>query len=157
MRHIAYPNVHQGQFACCVRYLSLPPHQAPGPSYHQANPRTPHLKVVHDAMQALVPERTDQLAQDTLGQVYERADQDGVWQGTSLDLAYFLALVRCSRPCVLEAYAGLGDVWCTGELDVLGDTWSLHAVDQPGFAAKLDGFLAQGSDRLFLVPAANVF
>jgi hypothetical protein len=37
--HIAYPNVHQGQFACCVRYLSLPPHQAPGPAYHQANPQ----------------------------------------------------------------------------------------------------------------------
>jgi hypothetical protein len=49
MRHIAYPNVYQGQFVGCVRYLSLPPSQALGPPYQQANPRTPHLKMVHDS------------------------------------------------------------------------------------------------------------
>jgi hypothetical protein len=159
MMHFAYPNVHLHQFAGCVRYLSLPPHQVPGPPYRLANPRTPHLQVVHDAVQDLVPERTEQLLQGTLGEVYETADQDGVWQGATLDLAYFLALVRCSRQCVLEACADLGDVWCMGELNMLGDTWSLNAMDQSVFAAKLEGFLAQAhdGDRLFLVPAANVF
>jgi hypothetical protein len=49
MRHIAYPNVYHGQFVGCVRYLSLPPSQALGPPYQQANPRTPHLQVVHDS------------------------------------------------------------------------------------------------------------
>jgi hypothetical protein len=122
MMHLAYPNVHLGQFEACARYLSLPPRQAPGPPYRLATPKTPHLKVVHDAMQALVPERGEQLDTGTLGQVYETADKEGAWQGASLDLAYLLALIRCSRPFVLEAFADLGDVWCTGEIDVLGGT-----------------------------------
>ena len=159
MMHIAYPNVHLGQFVGCGRYLSLPPGQAPGEPYHPANPRTPNRQAVYDAVEALIPERGVQFAQGTLGQVYEKADKQGAWQGTSLDLAYLLALVRCSRQCVLEACMGLGDVWCTGEIGVLGDTRSLRAVDPLGFEAKLRGFLAQvhDGDRLFLVPAANVF
>jgi hypothetical protein len=159
MMHFACPNVYQGQFAGCVRYLSLPPSQEPGLPYQEARPRTPHLPEVYDAMQALVPERAEQLDQGTLGQVYETADQVGGWQGTTLDFAYLLALVRCSRPLVPEACADLGDVWCIGEIGFLMDTPSLRAVDPLGFAAKLEGFLAQAhnGDRLLLVPSANVF
>jgi hypothetical protein len=158
MMHFAYPIVHQGQFAGCVRYLSLPPHQAPGTPYKLAYPRTPHLQAVHAAVQNLVPKRVEQLAQGTLGQVYERADQPVPSQGASLDLAYFLALIWCSRRLVLEACADFGDVWCTGELEVQGNTRSLKFVDQWGFDTKLTGFLAQAhdGDHLFFVPAANV-
>jgi hypothetical protein len=159
MMYFAYPNAHLGQFVGCVRYLSLPPHQTPDPSYHEAKPNTPDFEAVHTAVRDLVPERAEQLDQGTVGQVYEQADQVGGWGGATLDFAYLLALVRCSRPLVLEACADLGDVWCIGEIGFLMDTSSLRAVDPLGFAAKLEGFLAQAhnGDRLLLVPSANVF
>src|SRR5262249_19307479 len=155
MMHLAYPNVKQTQFQACVRYLSLPQAQAPQPPYGLADPKTPNLTAVHHVVQEFVPERVDQLVQGTIAQVYEIADEPGAWQGSSLDLAYLLALIRCSRPFALETLADAGDVWCTGALGVLDGHPMLQGVDQPGFNAKLDGFLAQRHDRLFLVPAAN--
>src|SRR5262249_96607 len=154
MMHLAYPNVQQAQFQACVRYLSLPQSEAP-PSYGLADPRTPNLTAVHQAVQELVPERVEQLVQGKIAQVYEIADALGPWQGSSLDLAYLLALIRCSRPCTLEALADAGDVWCTGALGVLDGHTVLQGVEQTGFNAKVAGFLAQRRDRLFLVPSAN--
>ena len=155
MMHLAYPNVKQAQFQACVRYLSLPQSEAPQPPYGLADPKTPNLTAVHHVVQEFVPERVDQVVQGTIAQVYEIADAPGAWQGSSLDLAYLLALIRCSRPFALEALADTGDVWCTGALGVLDGHPMLQGVDQPGFNAKLDGFLAQRHDRLFLVPTAN--
>src|SRR5262249_33045198 len=116
--HFAFPNVQENQqtrelvFRACVRYLSLPPGQAPEARYLLADPKTPDLHIIHDAVQALVPERVEQPVQ---GQVYEVADMKGAWQGASLDLAYFLALIRCHRPCELDAVTDVGDIWCTGK------------------------------------------
>jgi hypothetical protein len=76
MMHLTYPNVKQAQFQACVRYLSLPQSQAPQPPYELADPKTPDLDVIHDAVQALVPERGEQPVQ---GQVYEVADTPGPW------------------------------------------------------------------------------
>jgi hypothetical protein len=155
MMHLAYPNVKQAQFQACVRYLSFPQSQVPQPPYSLADPKTPNLTAVHHIVQELVPERVDQLLQVRIEQVYEIADASGVWQGSSLDLAYLLALIRCSRPLALEALADAGDVWCTGALGVLDGHPVLQGVVQTDFHAKLVGFLAQRRDRLFLVPAAN--
>jgi hypothetical protein len=159
--HFAYPNVQENRqteesvFRACVRYLSLPQDQAPEASYMLADPKTPDLHVIHDAVQMLVPERVEQPVQ---GQVYEVADTEGAWQGASLDLAYFLALIRCHRLCELDAVTDVGDVWCTGKMSSRGNPCPLEAVTPREFKAKLEGFLAQAHDRdrLFLVPAANV-
>src|SRR5205823_8675301 len=119
------------------------------------NPITSNLTAVHHAVQEFVPERVDQIVQGTSAQVYQIADTQGPWQGPSLDLAYLLALIRCSRRLALEVLADAGDVWCTGMLGVLDGHPVLQGVGQPDFQAKLDGFLAQRHDRLFLAPAAN--
>jgi hypothetical protein len=154
--HLAYPNVQEGQFRACVRYRSFPPDQASDLSYRPANPRTPNLRDIHTAAEVLVPERTGQVVQGTVAQVFELADAPGIWQGTSLDFAYLLAFIRCSRPLLLETLGGVGDVWCTGEIGIREGQPELRGVEQPGFDAKLAGFLAQPRDRLFLVPSANV-
>jgi Novel STAND NTPase 1 len=155
MMHFTYPNAQRGQFQACVRFLSLPPAQAPDLPYEVADPRTPNKTDVFMAVEELVPERQEQVVQGTAAQVYEIADVPGPWQGASLDFAYLLALIRCSRPCILEALADAGDVWCTGELRMVEGRPMLRMVEQPSFDAKLTGFLAQPHDRLFLVPAAN--
>src|SRR5262245_36445965 len=159
--HVAFPNVQETPhtrelvFRACVRYLSLPPDQAPEARYLLADPKTPDLHVIHDAVQALVPERVEQPVQ---GQVYEMADTEGAWQGASLDLAYYLALIRCHRPCDLDDVTDVGDIWCTGKMSSRGDPCAVEGVTPREFKAKLEGFLAQehDRDRLFLVPAANV-
>ena len=94
MMHLAYPNVKQTQFQACGRYLSLLQSEAPQPPYGLADPKTPNLTAVHHVVQEFVPERVEQLVQGTIAQVYEIADEPGAWQGSSLDLAYLLALIR---------------------------------------------------------------
>jgi len=54
--HFAFPNVQENPqtrelvFRACVRYLSLTPDQAPDSSYLLADPKTPDLHVIHDAV-----------------------------------------------------------------------------------------------------------
>jgi hypothetical protein len=105
-----------------------------------------------EAVQFLVPERMPQY----LGQVYEYADKPGTWPGPSLEFAYLLALVRCSRSFRLEASADLGDVWCTGGIAFEG-TPRLR-TEELELTAKLDGFLEQAHkcDRLFFVPSSSL-
>lgn len=155
--HLAYPNVQWGQFQACVRYRGLLPDQSPDPPYRRADPKAPNLTAVHMAVEVLVPERAGQAVQGSTAQVYECPDAPGVWQDAFLEFAYLLALIRCSRTLALEAVADVGDVWCTGAVEIHEGQPVLGGVDQRGFDATLTGFLAQPRDRLFLVPAAICF
>ena len=125
-------------------------------------PRTPNSDILRDyVVPFLVPKRVKQLSTDShpdiLREVYERADREelGVGVGASLDFAYLLAVVWCSRSFTLEAYPDLGDVWCTGRIDFEADKPRLSSqIDIKAFDLKLEGFLeqTQGGDRLFFVP-----
>ena len=160
MIHLAYPNVESaaGQyvFRACVRYLSLPASQQAPEEYRPASPRTLNLKEIHEAVEELAPECAEPFSDPTAARLYEKADVLGrAWQGSSLDLAYLLALVHCGRSLVLEHIADVGDVWCTGAIQLRERQAVLGAVEVPGFQAKVEGFLGQTSDRLFLVPKSN--
>lgn len=154
MIHLAYPNVENGRLSACVRYLSLPGEQEPGPLYYPATPNAGNLMAVRQATRDLIPEWGQRGYE---ARVYEKRDLPGTLRGDSLELTYFLALVRCVYPLVLEAVAEVGDVWGTGVMEYLNGKPVLKYVQEPGFTAKLAGFLAQAPDRIFLVPAANVY
>src|SRR5262245_40477142 len=105
MMHIVFPNVHpEGKFLGCVRCLSLPPAQAPGPPSvpTPAIPRTNNLVAVHMAVETLLPEWPERMVREDAAQIYQITDGAGEWKGTSLDFTYLLALVRCVRTLVLE-------------------------------------------------------
>jgi hypothetical protein len=160
MIHLAYPNVEpvarKYVFRACVRYLSVSLSESPPQGYRPASPQSPNLKEVHEAAEDLAPECTVSLFQQATARLYEKADtSDRTWQGSSLDLAYLLALIHCGRPLVFDNLEEVGDVWCTGAIQLKERQPVLGAVDLPGFEAKLEGFLAQSHDRLFLVPKAN--
>src|SRR5438132_1521772 len=160
MIHLAYPNVEpvagEYVFRACVRYLALSSSQTPPQGYGPASPHTPDLKEVHEAVEDLAPECVEQLFQSPTARLYEKADRvDRPWQGSSLDLAYLLALIHCCRSFVFDDAVDVGDVWCTGAIQLKEGQPVLRAVELPGFQAKVEGFFAQTHDRLFIVPKAN--
>src|SRR5262249_62145985 len=113
-------------------------------------------KEVHEAVEDLAPECVAQLFQSPSARLYETADrEDRPWQGSSLDLAYLLALIHCCRSFMFDDAVEVGDVWCTGAIQLKERQPVLGAVDLPGFQAKVQGFFAQTHDRLFFVPQAN--
>jgi hypothetical protein len=139
---------------CAVSLACLVP--APTSGLSPRLPHTPNLKEVHEALEELAPDCVEPLLHRPTAQLYEKADTFGrTWQGSSLDLAYLLALIHCGRSLVFDDVLEVGDVWCTGAIQLKERQPVLGAVDLPGFQAKLEGFFAQTHDRLFLVPKAN--
>ncbi|MBI3325973.1 MAG: ATP-binding protein, partial [Nitrospinae bacterium] len=152
MMHLAYPNVSNKKFQGCVRYASL---QAPDSSYTLASPNTLNLDTIRAVTLRLAREWLDWESYKV--PIYEKADAPGDWQGSSLDLAYLLASIRCVRTLRLEALEDAGDIWCTGAIGALeSGAPRLKMVDLAQFERKLAGFFAQPHDRLFLVPAAHL-
>ena len=156
MIHFAYPNVVQGQFLGCGRYVALPAETPAPPGYAVATlTEVTNPQAVSAAAQALAPAlRT----MEYTALVYERRDRaEHAYRGDSLDLAYLLATLSCAWPLRLDKGGDTGDIWCTGRITYLaGHPW-LDAVAQPGFERKLAAFLFdQTPDHLFVVPAANL-
>jgi hypothetical protein len=157
MIHIAYPNIDPDTsppvFRACVRCVSRA--DAPGEPYQTARPNTPNGAAIREGVRRLVPAWSDA----TLAvELYEKADTPGAYRGPSQDLAYFLALIRCVRRLVLDGLKDVGDLWCTGVIELSHHTPVLRQVQGPEFWAKLTGFLSQApQDRIFLVPEANIF
>jgi tetratricopeptide (TPR) repeat protein len=156
MIHFAYPNVAQGTFLGCGRYVAWPAAQPPPQGYTGAmSIESTNPQAVYAAALQLAPElRT---MEDT-ALVYERRDRaEQEYRGDSLDLAYLLATIHCAWPLRLSNGSDHGDIWCTGRITYLaGQPW-LDAVAQPGFDRKLEAFVrAQQQDCLFVVPAANL-
>jgi hypothetical protein len=97
MIHFAYPNVAQGQFLGCGRYVAWPAEQTPPPGYHVGTlTEATNPQAVYAAAQLLTPAwRT---MEDT-ALVYERRDRaEHDYRGDSLDLAYLLAIIHCAWP-----------------------------------------------------------
>jgi tetratricopeptide (TPR) repeat protein len=156
MIHFAYPNVAQGQFLGCGRYVAVPAEAPAPPGYTVATlTEVTNPQAVYAAALALAPAlRT----MEVTALVYERRDRAAhAYRGDSLDLAYLLATLSCVWPLRLDHGSAPGDMWCTGRITYLaGHPW-LDAVAQPGFECKLAAFLSdQTPDPLFVVPAANL-
>lgn len=156
MRHFAYPNVAQGQFLGCGRYLPWPAEQTPPPGYHVATlTEVTNPQAVYATAQHLAPELRTMEYTALVYEQRDRAEHD--YRGDSLDLAYLLATLSCVWPLQGDNRHDRGDIWCTGRITYLaGQPW-LDAVAQPGFERKLEAFVCeQTQDHLFLVPAANL-
>ncbi len=155
--HIAYPNIDPDTsppvFRACVRYVSQA--DGPGEPYETARPNTPNGSAIREGVRRLVPAWSDA----TLAvELYEKVDAPGMYRGPSQDLAYFLALIRCVRRLVLDGLKDVGDLWCTGVIELADHTPVLRQVQGLEFWAKLTGFLSQApQDRIFLVPEANIY
>lgn len=157
MIHLAFPNVAENgeDFCGCGRYLSQPPQQA---NYVEAEPRTPNLMHVLGAAVRFAP--TPSASQV---RIYETRDRKEPYQGPSLDLAYYLALIRRARRLRYEGLPEVSDFWCTGAIEWANGSYILRHVFQGQFDIKLQAFLGlqafgghTNTDTVFLVPHANL-
>ncbi len=120
--------------------------------YTVARPNVGHLSKITTAASLL--------AKESFGsdlEVYECKDEASIpYLGDSMGLAYLLALIHRSRITVWEHNEQSPDVWCTGSIDVVGDKPLLNNVYRNLFTVKLQAFLADEHDELFIVPVANI-
>lgn len=155
MIRFAYPNVDaaEGQFLGCGRYLYLPSGQQPLAGYTEVTaPPTPNLAAIRAPVTRLVRQPLQ-----SAGRIYESRDQPVPYQGTSLDLAYYLALIHQTWQLRIESPDTASDIWCTGAIECQNGPGRLQAVEAPAFDLKLEAFLADHNhDTLFLVPRANL-
>lgn len=154
MIRFVYPNVDEhDQFSGCGRYVVIDPSQTfVEEGYTLANPNIGHLSQITTAASSLGCDPFD-----SARQVYEYKDQaTQVYRGDSMGLAYLLALMHCARTTRWDHTGNTLDIWCTGAIKMHGDKPSLANVYQNLFDIKLQAFLTDPKDRLFLVPAANL-
>lgn len=145
--HFAYPNIVNNKFVCCGRLTTFPNGYGDKLTYFSKFPDTPNLDNILDGYKEFIHDFSEPVAR-----VYEKRDQpEKEYQGGSLDLAYFLSLVACYRPCRLDIY---NDIWCTGCLP--DESRFVENVDVENFNVKLESFLQDGSDDLFIVPEKNI-
>jgi len=154
MPHFAYPNVlpKRFEFIGCGRYTIFTSESSSKSSYQEITetPNTPNKTALEHSLQLLAPDSFD-----SSFSIFEKKDQeDRVYQGDSLDLAYFLAHINRSRTIKIITK---GDIWCTGVIQVHDSQPVLRKVDQVGFNIKLASYLSlHCHDKVFLVPAANL-
>jgi len=160
MIHFAFPNVNhmKGLFIGCNRYAvfkseSLSHEDLSKKKYAAAAPLSMNLSEVIEAASILTNN-----ASNMEYQIFEKKDKSEQYIGDSLDLAYLLSLVRCSKELNKELINNLkGDIWCTGCIDLKGTEPLLKSVDRDGFKIKLNAFLSQNNyDQLFICPDANL-
>ncbi len=154
MIHFAYPNVipRDSEFIGCGRFASFLPGNIPKKEYKKAILETPNRKAVMRAAALLA---SDSFKSEKI--IYELKDEpDRTYRGDSMDLAYLLSYISCSRKLRLQRSKKRTDIWCTGCVSIAGATPLLDDVDNTGFDLKMKGFLSEkNSDTLFILPAGN--
>ncbi len=153
--HFAYPNVlpRSNIYIGCGRYAVFPPEKEPENSAYKEvleAPMTPNRNLLARAVQLLAVERYH--SRNRLFHIQDQTEH--IYQGDSLDLAWLLAQIHCSRELCCPV---TGDIWCTGILDLDKDGVHLLAVNHDAFCLKLEAFLDPANpDTLFIVPLANI-
>ncbi len=152
--HFAYPNVlpRSGVYVGCGRYTVFSKGETPLAGYDEVldAPMTPNRNLLVRAVQLLGAEGYQ--AGNRLFHIQDQTEY--IYQGDSLDLAWLLAQVYCSRKnyCCAES-----DIWCTGILGLDNDGVHLLGVNHDGFCLKLKAFLNSANrDKLFIVPLVNM-
>ena len=152
MRHFAFPNVEilNHSFIGCGRYTAA--FDVPGAGYSLPVSIVINKATVERAVSLLTCETAS-----TGKNIYEKKDRsEKKYVGESMHLAYFLALIHCSRSL---KHTWKTDIWCTGSIMVAdGDHPVLQeAGHEEEFKLKLTAFLAESNpDTLFFVPAGNI-
>ncbi len=154
MIRFVYPNVNASeQFVGCGRYVTTSPDDSRLINgYTIANPNVGHLSKITTAASLLAKESFD-----SEQEVYEyKDDPASPYLGDSMGLAYLLALIQRSRTTIWGQNSRSLDIWCTGTIDVTGGMPILTNVYRNLFDIKLNAFLADEKDPLFIVPVANI-
>lgn len=152
--HFSYPNVipRESVFIGCGRYTVFSSEDRPKANYQEITdaPNTPNKTALEHSLQLIAPDSFD-----SEFSIFEKKDnKDKLYQGDSLDLAYFLAHISRARKLAVEIES---DIWSTGVVQVFESQPVLRKVDQVGFDIKLTHFLSKEcDDKLFIVPAANL-
>jgi hypothetical protein len=145
--HLAYPNTHRDRFVGCGRLAVLQECQI---DYERINPdfTTTNATLVKAAAKILAKESsTSKLS------IYEKKDDNNTdYIGNSQNLAFLLSLIHKSRPIKLKINS---DIWCTGSIEMHGKDPFLGRVSK-SFHLKLEAFLTDNKDYLFVVPEVNL-
>lgn len=155
MIRFVYPNVNERfQFAGCGRFLTtIPSDPLLKSSYHLANPNVGHLSKITTAAAFFARDSFE-----TEQEVYECQDDPMTYYcGDSMGLAYLLSLIKRSRPLRWGDLNGFPfDIWCTGTIEIYGEKPYVGNVYQNLFDKKLEAFLQDPHDMMFIVPVANL-
>jgi hypothetical protein len=149
MTHLAYPNakmIPPSEFIGCGRFIA----SEQKPEGYEYSSKIIDNEKPENAARILAYEsfQTNKI-------ICEKKDRpEYAYQGTSLHLAYLLALISRSRKIRLKTGT---DIWSTGSIEVTDGNPFLNAVISKGFDIKLrKGFLSdENQDTLFIVPEAN--
>jgi len=152
----AYPNVAKGQFIGCGRYLAHSSRQVLDSRYKVAEPKAQNVSKIMAAAALLAP-----VSQEAI--VYEMQDEPAHgYQGDSLDFAFFLAQISCSRRLRLDSVSDSRDIWCTGRIELVENKYPFleGLLEQAQFDVKLAAFLDDSEnthrDPVFIVSVANM-
>ncbi len=166
MIRFVYPNVRlqrdgSQEFLRCGRYLTTSPDdpivqeedEDGRKVYDEANPNVGGIAKIHTAASILAKSSSE-----TNQIVFERKDHpDAGISGYSLGLAYLLALLRRGRQLIWEYEELSCDIWCTGTVgEIIEGSPYLSDVSRNQFDTKIEAFLQELDDRLFIVPLANL-
>lgn len=152
MIRFVYPNVSgNDEFIGCGRYLTISPDNPNIDEKEPADPQVRGLAKISSGVHILAPE-SDESEQE----VYEDKDSSSSFRGDSLGLAYLLALIKRSRITIWEPTDQIIDIWCTGTIDVVGNSPQVGEVFPNQFAVKIEAFFADSNDTLFIVPFVNL-
>jgi len=151
MIRFVYPNVDSdNRFIGCGRYTAAKPDDPNITNVQEADdPHMGSLSKVLTVASMLGPKSFE-----TGFRIYEHKDQDFPYLGDSKGLAYLLALMQ--RESTTRWNKVSGDVWCTGAVHIVSDRPFLKEVFANLFDAKIQAFVSQTQDRLFIVPLANL-
>lgn len=147
MNHFAYPKDDKK----IVRYTVL---YGDKQGYEKVSPDAAGFEVIYDAVRILVPESARILPAESPDKwldeihVYRKNTCDAAYTD-SQNLAYLLACINFFRWTALKTN---GDIWCAGSIDI---PLCLNKVDDSDFDIKLEAFLSQEDDKIFIVPEAN--
>ncbi|MCP4112543.1 MAG: CHASE2 domain-containing protein [Desulfobacteraceae bacterium] len=145
--HFAYPNIMNDELRYCGFLTIFPSSCEDELKYSSENPDT-NIRNILDCYKKLIKS-----PQIKTGSVFERKDQGGrEYQGPSMGLAYLLSFVGCHRPLRIPVN---NDIWCTGAVSGDGSCF-VEKVDADEFNVKLEAFLENETDNLFIVPEKNI-
>ncbi len=148
-----YPNadIRNERFIGCGRLAGFRVDEEPEDGYEIPDFDSSELGHVSEAASILVRESVDSNCY-----ICEKKDDPSEdYRGDSLDLAYLLATISCSRTLTLRL--SNRDIWCTGCIEIAGATPLLQRVFSEPFRVKLEAFLSNDNlDPLFIVPDVNI-
>ncbi|KPA12684.1 Sulphatase-modifying factor domain protein [Candidatus Magnetomorum sp. HK-1] len=144
MIRFCFPNVMSNDYIGLGVFFVGSPDDASFADEELADPNTSDPDGIYEAIKKIAPD-----ALDSKKKVY----QNESYVGDSMGFAYLLACIHCSRKIFFNNDSIEINIWCTGSIK---QSCSLSSVFQNGFDLKLNAFISESEDKLFLVPFSNI-